>query len=105
MTFAGLWESLLPIGRDPGTGGYRRFAWTQEDAACRAWNDRHPVATQLACGKTPPDDSLFVIAFGVVGSHGTVPVTLGIQLQRSGKGSAAHVTPELVHAIADYLRQ
>ena len=30
--------SLLPIGRDdPGTGGYRRFSWTQADAACRAW--------------------------------------------------------------------
>jgi beta-ureidopropionase / N-carbamoyl-L-amino-acid hydrolase len=40
MTFAGLWESLLPIGRDPRTGGYRRFAWTQADAACRAWFTR-----------------------------------------------------------------
>jgi len=45
-----------------------------------------------------------VIAFGVVTSHGTVPITLGVQLQRGGKGSAAHVTPELVRAIADYLR-
>jgi hypothetical protein len=75
-----------------------------KDAACRAWNERHPPATQLACGKTPPDDSLFVIAFGVVTAHGTVPITLGVQLQRGGKGSAAHVTPELVRAIADYLR-
>jgi hypothetical protein len=75
-----------------------------KDAACRAWNDRHPAATQLACGKTPPDDSLFVIAFGVVTSHGTVPITLGVQLQRGGKGSAAHTTPELVRAIASYLR-
>jgi hypothetical protein len=74
------------------------------DAACRAWNDRHPPAAQLACGKTPPDDSLFVIAFGVVTSHGTVPITLGVQLQRAGKGAAARVTPELVHAIASYLQ-
>ena len=74
------------------------------DAACHAWNERHPPATQLTCGKTPPDDSLFVIAFGVVTAHGTVPITLGVQLQRGGKTSAAHVTPELVHAIADYLR-
>ena len=35
--FAALWESLLPIGRDPGTGGYRRFSWTQADLDCRAW--------------------------------------------------------------------
>jgi hypothetical protein len=75
-----------------------------KDATCRVWNERHPPATQLTCGKTPPDDSLFVIAFGVVTSHGTVPITLGVQLQRGGKGSAAHVTPELVRAIADYLR-
>ena len=74
------------------------------DSACRAWNDRHPAATQLACGKVPPDDSLFVIAFGVVTAHGTVPITLGVQLQRAGKGSAARVAPELVRAIASYLR-
>ncbi|HEX8106218.1 MAG TPA: hypothetical protein VF516_00760 [Kofleriaceae bacterium] len=75
-----------------------------KDAACRAWNDRHPPAAQLTCGKTPPDDSLFVIAFGVVTARGTVPITLGVQLQRAGKGAAAHVTPEIVHAIASYLQ-
>ncbi|MGN6172464.1 MAG: allantoate amidohydrolase [Streptosporangiaceae bacterium] len=37
MSFAALWESLLPIGRDGHSGGYRRFSWTPEDAACRAW--------------------------------------------------------------------
>jgi beta-ureidopropionase / N-carbamoyl-L-amino-acid hydrolase len=37
MTFAPLWESLLPVGRDGGTGGYRRFSWTPADAACRSW--------------------------------------------------------------------
>ena len=37
MSFAGLWESLLPVGRDPATGGYNRFSWTPADAACRAW--------------------------------------------------------------------
>jgi beta-ureidopropionase / N-carbamoyl-L-amino-acid hydrolase len=35
--FAGLWDSLLPIGRDGSTGGYRRFSWTPEDQQCRAW--------------------------------------------------------------------
>jgi N-carbamoyl-L-amino-acid hydrolase len=36
-TFGPLWESLLPIGRDPGTGGYHRFSWTPADLGCRAW--------------------------------------------------------------------
>jgi beta-ureidopropionase / N-carbamoyl-L-amino-acid hydrolase len=37
MTFADLWRELEPLGRDPVTGGYRRYSWTQADAACRAW--------------------------------------------------------------------
>ncbi|HUL24688.1 MAG TPA: allantoate amidohydrolase [Streptosporangiaceae bacterium] len=37
MSFEALWESLLPVGRDGASGGYRRFSWTPEDAACRAW--------------------------------------------------------------------
>ena len=37
MTFAELWAGLEPIGRDPQTGGYRRYSWTPADTACRAW--------------------------------------------------------------------
>jgi len=37
VSFAALWESLLPLGRDAGTGGYRRFSWTPADAECRQW--------------------------------------------------------------------
>ena len=37
MTFAELWRELEPIGRDPQTGGYRRYSWTPADTACRAW--------------------------------------------------------------------
>jgi beta-ureidopropionase / N-carbamoyl-L-amino-acid hydrolase len=37
VTFAELWEQLLPIGRNAGTGGYRRYSWTDADAACRDW--------------------------------------------------------------------
>ncbi|MDX6738964.1 allantoate amidohydrolase [Actinocorallia sp. A-T 12471] len=36
-TFAELWESLLPIGRDADTGGYFRHAWTEPELRCRAW--------------------------------------------------------------------
>jgi N-carbamoyl-L-amino-acid hydrolase len=34
--FSGLWESILEIGRT-GSGGYRRFAWTDEDRLLREW--------------------------------------------------------------------
>ncbi len=37
MTFTELWERLLPVGRDEHTGGYRRYSWTEPDAACRRW--------------------------------------------------------------------
>jgi N-carbamoyl-L-amino-acid hydrolase len=31
------WNDLQPIGRNPHNGGYRRFAWTAEDAVLREW--------------------------------------------------------------------
>jgi N-carbamoyl-L-amino-acid hydrolase len=40
MTLAsmdGMWADLLPVGRDGTTGGYRRYAWTPSDLACREW--------------------------------------------------------------------
>jgi beta-ureidopropionase / N-carbamoyl-L-amino-acid hydrolase len=37
MGFAELWESLLPLGRDAATGGYRRYSFTEADLACREW--------------------------------------------------------------------
>jgi hypothetical protein len=83
-------DSLADIARRP--------------AACAAWNTRHDRRSQLECGKAPPDDSLFVIAFGVVTPRGTIPITLGVQLQRSGSGAAARVTPLFVREIAKYLR-
>src|SRR5215469_14462206 len=32
-----LWQSLLPIGRNEQTGGYRRFSFTSVDSECREW--------------------------------------------------------------------
>jgi N-carbamoyl-L-amino-acid hydrolase len=37
VRFDALWSALEPIGRDARTGGYRRFAWTDEDATLREW--------------------------------------------------------------------
>jgi N-carbamoyl-L-amino-acid hydrolase len=35
-SFGALWDDLLPVGR-AASGGYRRFAWTREDATLREW--------------------------------------------------------------------
>ncbi|MFJ4205953.1 allantoate amidohydrolase [Streptomyces sviceus] len=36
-SFHEMWRELLPVGRHPGSRGYRRFAWTGADGECRAW--------------------------------------------------------------------
>jgi beta-ureidopropionase / N-carbamoyl-L-amino-acid hydrolase len=35
--FEEMWARLLPLGRSPATGGYRRFSWSPADLECRAW--------------------------------------------------------------------
>jgi N-carbamoyl-L-amino-acid hydrolase len=35
--FRELWDTLAPIGRDPDTGGYLRYAWSEPELLCRAW--------------------------------------------------------------------
>src|SRR5688500_6518159 len=35
--FDQLWSAIVDIGRDPATGGYRRFAWTEPDLKMREW--------------------------------------------------------------------
>jgi beta-ureidopropionase / N-carbamoyl-L-amino-acid hydrolase len=37
MSFDRMWAEVAPIGRDPRTGGYRRFAWTDADLLLREW--------------------------------------------------------------------
>ncbi|MET0701960.1 MAG: allantoate amidohydrolase [Mycobacterium sp.] len=36
-SFDSLWGSILDVGRDPRSGGYRRFAWTTADLTLREW--------------------------------------------------------------------
>lgn len=36
-SFESMWAALEPIGRDAGTGGYRRYAWTAEEHLLREW--------------------------------------------------------------------
>jgi beta-ureidopropionase / N-carbamoyl-L-amino-acid hydrolase len=35
--FDSLWESIIDVGREPATGGYRRFAWCTADLTLREW--------------------------------------------------------------------
>ncbi|HEV2088296.1 MAG TPA: allantoate amidohydrolase [Cryptosporangiaceae bacterium] len=46
-TFDGLWDELLPVGRDPRTGGYRRFAYGDAELACREWFTGAAIARGL----------------------------------------------------------
>jgi N-carbamoyl-L-amino-acid hydrolase len=37
VSFDGLWDELAAVGRNPGTGGYRRYAWDAAELECREW--------------------------------------------------------------------
>lgn len=47
-SFLAMWRDLLPVGRHAPSGGYRRHAWTQADAECRAWFAEQARARGLA---------------------------------------------------------
>lgn len=46
--FRKLWDSLLPIGREPDGNGWSRFAWSDADLAGRAWFTEQATARGLA---------------------------------------------------------
>jgi N-carbamoyl-L-amino-acid hydrolase len=46
--FLDCFAGLAAIGRDPATGGYQRFAWTDEDRAARRWFAAQAAARGLA---------------------------------------------------------
>ena len=37
MSFESMWAAIADIGRDPSSGGYRRFAWSDDDQTLRGW--------------------------------------------------------------------
>jgi N-carbamoyl-L-amino-acid hydrolase len=43
-----MWADLARLGRHPGSGGYRRYAWTPADAECRQWFREQAHARGLA---------------------------------------------------------
>ncbi|MGO9220660.1 MAG: allantoate amidohydrolase [Streptosporangiaceae bacterium] len=80
-----MWESLLPIGRDPGTGGYRRFSWTPADLDCRAWFEATARHRQL---RTEPDRNGNLWAWWDVPGSSAPAVATGSHLDSVPDGGA-----------------
>jgi beta-ureidopropionase / N-carbamoyl-L-amino-acid hydrolase len=47
LAFEQLWSAIADIGRDPTSGGYRRFAWTEADLRMREWFSSECVSRGL----------------------------------------------------------
>jgi beta-ureidopropionase / N-carbamoyl-L-amino-acid hydrolase len=45
--FRALWSTVEPIGRDPASGGYLRYAWSAAELACRDWFTAQATARDL----------------------------------------------------------
>jgi N-carbamoyl-L-amino-acid hydrolase len=69
VSFAELWDSLLPIGLDPGTGGYRRYSFSGADAACREWFIKSATERNL---RAAPDRNGNLWAWWDAGTGGAV---------------------------------
>ncbi|MGH4029884.1 allantoate amidohydrolase [Actinomycetota bacterium Odt1-20B] len=48
-SFTEMWADLAPLGRNPESKGYRRYAWTAADADCRAWFKDQAESRGLTC--------------------------------------------------------
>ncbi|OFE15494.1 allantoate amidohydrolase [Humibacillus sp. DSM 29435] len=48
VSFDRMWSDLASVGREPATGGYRRFAWTRTDHDLREWFAGECAARGLA---------------------------------------------------------
>lgn len=67
--FTRLWRQLLPVGRSPGTGGYRREAWGDAELEGRAWFDVTATSLGLA---VEPDGNGNLWAWWGAGRRGAV---------------------------------
>jgi N-carbamoyl-L-amino-acid hydrolase len=47
VSFDSMWADLQPVGRDARSGGYRRFAWSPEDALLAEWFRAEAVSRGL----------------------------------------------------------
>ena len=74
--FDSLWESILDVGREPATGGYRRFAWNTADLTLREWFTGEAAASRHDRGGGPQRQHV-----GLVDAH---------RLERGPEGRVRH---------------
>jgi hypothetical protein len=96
---SGTIDSLGDVAEDPGK--------------CERSNKRRTIAGRpltrehqpywLECGKAVPDDSLFLIAFGVKTERGIERFTLGLRFERTGKSAATVAARHYIAAITAYI--
>jgi N-carbamoyl-L-amino-acid hydrolase len=105
VSFAALWEALLPAGRDGVTRGYRRFSWTEADRQCRAWFTRAAAERGLRA-LTDRNGNLWAW-WDVPGTPGGQAVVAGSHLDSVPDGGAYDGPLGVVSAFAaiDLLRE
>jgi beta-ureidopropionase / N-carbamoyl-L-amino-acid hydrolase len=91
-TFTALWDSLLPVGRDPGTGGYRRFCWSPAELECRAWFTTSAAERQLRVA-ADGNGNLFAW-WDLPGDGGASPRASTVGLPAVATGSHLDSVPE-----------
>jgi N-carbamoyl-L-amino-acid hydrolase len=97
VSFAELWQSLLPLGRDPGTGGYRRYSFTPSDAACRQWFLNTAAERNL---RAHADRNTNLWAWWDAGTPGSGAVVAGSHLDSVPDGGAFDGALGVVSAFA-----
>jgi N-carbamoyl-L-amino-acid hydrolase len=95
-SFDSLWDSLLPIGRDPVSGGYRRFCWSPAELECRAWFTTSAAQRQL---RVAADGNGNLFAWWDV-PHGAPAVATGSHLDSVPDGGAFDGPLGIVSAFA-----
>lgn len=98
-----LWQSLLPIGRDAETGGYRRYSYSDADLACRDWF--HAAAAERGMvSETDRNGNLWA---WLDGARGAPAIVLGSHLDSVPDGGAFDGPLGVVSAFAaiDALRE
>ena len=114
-------RAMRPLLDDPGIVLYGAKSGTidslgdvaEDPAKCARANARKTIAGRparlqdqpywLECGKPVPDDSLFLIAFGVRTERGLERFTLGLRFERVGKTAATVAARHYLAVISAYM--
>ena len=98
---ATLWNEVAPVGRNPDTGGYRRFAWTAEDLTLREWFAGAARARGLDVDPRPGRQPVGLVGRPGPGGHGRAPgLVLGSHLDSVPDGGPYDGPLGVVSALA-----